>query len=63
MLVVNRRMPNGTSGGVGAGAGDRPGYPISGVVAASTLRASQSSWIDLRGAGQLVRIYGSEKSD
>jgi len=28
MDCLNRRMPNGTSGGVGAGAGNRPGYPI-----------------------------------
>jgi len=26
---MNRRMPTGTYGGVGAGAGDRPGYLIS----------------------------------
>jgi len=25
---MNRRMPTGTYGGVGAGAGDRPGYLI-----------------------------------
>lgn len=26
---MNRRMPNGTSGGVGAGGGNSPGDPIS----------------------------------
>jgi hypothetical protein len=28
MVCLNRRVPTGTHGGVGAGEGDDPGYPI-----------------------------------